>query len=212
MDLTRAQVNLLLSLTYVLKKEWGISIGYTCPFGSGVQEENSYVIIEERINKELPIEEEGEENWQPRLYDFRDLEHEFLGVMAKTEPKEFPQHQEEVEAFWKKLIAALESGELYLEPGINREYDFQGEKITVDCTRLADERFSFKIKDNVSIYGFTRTLEQLQEEVKINQHRDQHFWNDIPEEFKNSIAKDHFKDEIALKVAEELITNKRPSQ
>ena len=102
MLLNRVDCRRLVSLTEVLRKEWGISVGYSCPLGSFIKSDDNFIIYEIRINK-LNREEDGEHNWAPQLIHSADLTSEQSEFMCTKTPR-FPlQHEAEVEAFWKKF-------------------------------------------------------------------------------------------------------------
>jgi hypothetical protein len=220
MELTREQAHTLLSIERVILMEWGISIGYSTPAGSFADESlNDFIVWEKEINPDLPYEQNGENNWKPYLLHREDFQREQAGeeglasCLVHDEPKEFPQHEEETQTFWKRVQNGLASGELYHEPGITRSFEHKGEKIEVKVVHLADGRFSIDIEDNTHRSGYTRTLDQLREEVAKNEkiHQDPSYQVKLAEieaerypNFREYISKEDFKDKVALQVAEEL--------
>lgn len=204
MLLTRQQVTLLHSLQTVIEVEWKIKIGYSCPAGSFVDDSNQFIIWESRINSEIPLQEDSEDNWEPHLIHRLDFHRTISGIFCREGPVDVPLHEDRVVEFWERLQAALMNGEIYHEPGVHKTLFYEGESIEVDCTKLANGSFSFWIKDDIFKSGFTRTLEQLRATVEKNQNRDPKRWEQIPPDIQAHILREDFKDRIALEIAEDL--------
>lgn len=156
MHLTNQQSQLLQSLICVIRAQWGINIGYTCPAGSFLDEDNDFIIyafVKEGID---PSNHISDQYWEYQLLHRLDLDTQYSGFMCRSTAK-IPIHDDKVESFWKRLEDALASGELSFEAGITRVVG----DTTYEITNKADGRFDIQIKTLNRVWGFRKSLEEL---------------------------------------------------
>lgn len=142
MRITKNQAKMLLSLQAVIEHEKNIHIGYSCPYGSFVDDDSEFIIFEEfsepctveqvmrgnappmniflvhhlDFRREFPYAEETQDelpDFGEEAYTDEDASADISGCIVSDGIGEFPLHDEKVEIFLQEVEDDLLDGTLY---------------------------------------------------------------------------------------------------